>query len=148
RKVPARLRGRGRRIPAQCARGARRRRLALCKKLHSVCVEQRCAAVQHALGESGDRIRVRKTAGMPGYAAHNPGIFIVDLALHYAVPEGAVVFRGWNMSLVWMSGEIEADEGGIERLKDFAAAECVQSLTGKPLQGYTEEDKADVAVLG
>src|SRR5262245_53216527 len=85
---------------------------------------------------------------MAGNAPHHPCILVMDLALHNAMAKGSVVFRGRNMSLIWVSGEIEADEEPAERLEDLSAAEGVQSLTHDPLQGHAEQDEPDVAVFG
>src|SRR5215831_13590991 len=85
---------------------------------------------------------------MAGNSPHHPCILVVDLALHNAMPEGCVVFGRWHVSLIWMSGEIEADSETVERLEDLAFPKSVQSFTREPLQGDAEQDEADVAIFG
>src|SRR5215831_3288937 len=85
---------------------------------------------------------------MAGNSPHHPCILVVDLALHNAMPEGCVVFGRWHMSLVWMSGEVEADLEAVERLEDLAFPESVQSFTCEPLQDDAEQNEAYVAVFG
>jgi len=84
---------------------------------------------------------------MSGYSTHYPGIFVVDLALHYAMPKRGVAFGRWNMSLVWISGEIEAGLDEVEWSEDLLPAEGVQRFPSNPLQGNTEQDEADIAVF-
>src|SRR5258707_520052 len=148
RKIFTRLRGRGRRVPTQGARSPRRRALAPCKKLHSVWLEQRRAAAQHAFSKGCDRLGLGKAAGMTTYAAHHPGVFVVDLALHHAMAEGCVVFGRWDPSLARLLGQIEANEKRPSRVKDLMAEELIQRFVGNPFQGQAQQDKADVAVLG
>src|SRR5262249_46433330 len=94
RKVFSGLRGRGRGVPAQGARSSCRKVLAPCKKFHSVGLEQRRPAVKQALGEGSDRFRRAETAGMTGHAAHDPGVFVVNLALDHAMAKPGVVLGG------------------------------------------------------
>src|ERR1051326_8491376 len=103
--------------------------------------------LQHALCKNRHVEGCGKTAGVAGDSAHDVGVFIVDLSTDDAMAEVLVVFGGRDQWLAILGRE-KGHAREAERGKDFAPAELVQWLAGKPLQSLAEQDEADITIFG
>src|SRR5438270_9716825 len=110
-------------------------------------MKERGAALQHALCKNRHVQGCGKTASMAGDSAHDEGVFVIDLALNYAVAEGLVIFGGGDERLPILR-RAEGHAGEAERGKDLALAEAVERLAGETLQDFAQQDEADIAILG
>src|SRR5215813_8180014 len=88
-----------------------------------------------------------KTPGMAGYAAHDEGVFIVDLSLDQTMAKRAVVFGGWNQKLP-IQWRVKGQAWQVEPGKDLTPAEVIEGFVRDALQGFPQQDEANIAVFG
>ena len=55
------------------------------------------AAIENHLRENGHVARCGEKAGVPGDAAHGPGVFVMHFALDQALAVGGVLFGGRDL---------------------------------------------------
>src|SRR5581483_3333426 len=88
-----------------------------------------------------------KTACVAGNASHKKGVFVVDVAANDASAKTLIILRWRDQKLPGFRG-IEDHGGQIELGKDFMLAEAVQRLIRYSLKSFSQQNKADIAVLG
>jgi len=97
------------------------------------------------LSKSGNRFRLAEAPGVAGHTVHQPGVFVVDLALNHAMAKAGIVLGGWTK----LPGLLRLKaHGQTERKADFSFVGAMQRLVRDPLQREAQENEADIAVFG
>ena len=112
--------------PIVCARGELLDRGAVEQPLVRVD-----AAIQDHLRERRDVVRRGKKPGMPGDAAHGPGVFVVHFAPERAACGNVVSISVGAMSARSVRGGLNMERSIPSGVKDFSLRECVERFAGQ-----------------
>jgi len=104
-------------------------------------------AIQHSVGKYGHILRGCKDPGMARDTSEHAGVFILNLALNYAMAKNPIVGCGHDSRMPGRRGQ----EGGARHsqgAENLALTEKVQAFIRYAFEQMTQNDKPDVTVFG